>query len=95
LELSSPGKSTVIDHPVIDHPVIDHPVIDHPVIDHTSTKYQSVSPENMHTSNVMQAEQFIYAFKNTYAYTHMYVTIINENKDHLFAREQGGVYGKD
>lgn len=43
----------------------------------------------------MQAEQFIYAFKNIHAYTHMYVTIINENKDHLFAREQGGVYGKD
>ena len=49
-----------------------------------------VSPENIHTRNIIQTEQFI--FRNMYVYTYMRIIATNEKRDHKLERENAGVY---
>jgi hypothetical protein len=50
-----------------------------------------VSPENIHTSDIIQTEQVI--FRNIYVYTYRCVTTITE-KSHEFERARDGLEGE-
>lgn len=52
-------------------------------------QYQTVSPEHIHTSKVIQT-----VFRNIYTFMHIYVTKINEKGGHKLKRKHGGIYGK-
>jgi hypothetical protein len=47
-------------------------------------QYQMVSPENKHTSNIIQTEEFI--FRNIYMYLHIHICM-KQQKGHGFDRE--------
>ena len=53
-----------------------------------------VSPENIHTSNIIQTEHIIFRNIFVYTYSYMHITTISEKRGHEFEREQGRVYGK-
>lgn len=58
-------------------------------------QFQKLSHENVYTSNIIQTRQVI--FRNSYAYTHMHVTIIIEKRGQRFGRvkkkEREGITG--
>ena len=43
-----------------------------------------ISPENIYTSNIIQAEQVTAKNINVYARTYMYATAVNEKRGHEF-----------
>lgn len=45
-------------------------------------QHQMVSPENMHTNNIIQTEKV--EFRNMDVYTHMQAITINERRGHKF-----------
>lgn len=51
-----------------------------------------VSSENKYPINLIQTKEVI--FQNIYVYTYMLVTTINQNKGHIFEREQLEAYGR-
>lgn len=51
-----------------------------------------ISPQNMHGSEIIWTEQFI--FRNVSAYTYAYVMTINEKKGCGFEGEREGIYKK-
>lgn len=54
--------------------------------------YQTVIPENIHTSNTIWTEQA--AFRNICVYTCMHERVINKRIGYKFERQQRGKYGK-